>query len=152
ALHYLRADMGKYVAAGDVTDQRSDDGRIVTSHTERPDEKTTVKLYYDRDGHLARADAVQDGTRKAVTFTVGEKGTGIMKRGGITDLFKDLPANPVVTAGPAWTGALPLLRRYDAGKGGKQDFAGFWIDPVLGLEKVTYSVEHKGTDAVAVKD
>jgi len=151
-LRYLRPDMGKYIAAGSITNQRSDEGSTIVSRTERPDEKTTVTLRYDRDGKLTSIDAIQDATRKAVTLTIGEKGAGIMKRGGITDLFKDLPDNPVVTAGPDWTGAVALLRRYDAAKGGKQDFAGFWIDPVQGLEKQTYTVERKATDTVTVKD
>ena len=50
------------------------------------------------------------GPRKGVTLTLGEKGTGTMKRsGGITDFLKDLPANPVVAAGPDWTNALQLV-------------------------------------------
>ena len=75
-----------------------------------------------------------------------------MKRGGITDFFKDLPANPVVTAGPDWVGTLTLLRRYDTTKGGKQELAGFWIDPVQGLEKQTYTIERKASETVMVKD
>jgi len=151
-LRYMRPDAGKHIAAGTIASERSNDGSTLVSRTEPPDEKTTVTLHYDRDGKLTSIDAVQDATRKAVTLTLGEKGSGTMKRGGITDLFKDLPANPIVTAGPDWTGAVPLLRRYDAVKGGKQEVAGFWIDPVQGLEKQTYTIERKATDTVTVKD
>jgi len=151
-LHYLRPDMGKYTAAGEVTIRRTEDGTVVISRTERPDEQATVTLRYDGDGKLTSADAVQAATRKGVTLTLGEKGAGTINPGGISEFFKPQPANPVVTAGPDWLGTLTLLRRYDTTKGGKQEFAGFWIDPVQGLEKQTYTIERKASETVTVKD
>jgi hypothetical protein len=151
-LSYLRPDGDKYVAAGSVSVSPGTDGTVITSRTQRPDEKMLVTLRFDKDGKLTSADAVQENTRKAVTLTVGEKGAGLMKRGGITDIFKDLPANPLVTAGPDWIGAVALLRRYDSAKGGKQELTGFWIDPVHGMEKVTYTIERKASETLTIKD
>jgi hypothetical protein len=151
-LRYLRPEMGKYVSAGEVATTRAEDGSVVTSRADDPDEKVTLTLRYDRDGKLTSAESVQEVNRKGVTLTLGAKGTGIMKRGGITDFLKDLPANPVVSASPDWTDAPQLIRRYDAAKGGKQQFAGLWIDPKEGLQKQTLNVERQAADTVTVKD
>jgi hypothetical protein len=151
-IRYLRSDMGKFVTAGEVTATRADDGSVVTSRTERPDDRITLTLRYDRDGKLTSAEAVNDGDRKAVTLTFGEKGTGTMKRGGLTDFLKDLPANPVVATGPDWTDVLQLVRRYDAAKGGKQQIAGLSLDPVHGVQKQTFTAERQTADTVTVKD
>ena len=53
--------MGKFTAAGEVTSRRAgEDGTVVTSRTERPDEQVTVTLRYDGDGKLTSLpDAVQ---------------------------------------------------------------------------------------------
>jgi hypothetical protein len=150
-LRYLRPQMGKNVAAGELTTTRAEDGTVVTTRTQRPDEMT-LTLHYDRDGKVTSAEVVQGGTRKGVTLTLGEKGTGTMKRGGLTDFLKDLPANPVVTASPEWTDALQLVRRYDGAKGGKQEFAGLSLDPVQGLQKQTFTAERQAADTVTVKD
>ena len=150
-LRYLRPEKSKYVAAGEVTTASSDDGSDVTVRTEAPDDKTTLTLHYDRAGKLTSADAVH-GSRKGVTLTLGEKGAGTMKRGGITDFLKDLPANPLVSGGTDWADALPLVRRYDGAKGGKQEVAGLWIDPVQGLQKQTFTAERQSSVTVTVKD
>ncbi len=75
-----------------------------------------------------------------------------MKRGGITDFLKDLPARPVLTAGLDWTAALVFVPLYDAARGGKQEWSGLWLDPVQGLQTPTYTVERQGDDTVTVKD
>jgi hypothetical protein len=150
-LRYVRTEMGKKVTAGEVTTTRSDDGTVVTTRMEQADEKMTVTLRYDRDGKLTGAEVVQS-PRKGVTLTLGEKGTGTMKRGGITDFLKDLPANPIVAAGPEWTDAIQLVRRYDGSKGGKQELTGVSIDPVQGLQKQTFTAERQAAETVTVKD
>lgn len=154
-LRYLRPEKDKYVLESEVTTTRSDDGTVVTSRTERPDEKMTLTLRYDKAGKLISAEALQqEGTRKkAVTLTLGEKGAGTMKRDGLTDFFKDLPANPIVTTAPDWSDVFQLVRRYDGPKGGKQEFPGVWIHPVQGLQqKHTYTVELKDPDTITLKD
>jgi hypothetical protein len=151
-LRYVRAEMGKYVTAGEVTTTRSDDGTALTVRSEGPGEKTTLRLHYDRDSKPTTAEVTHEVSKKSATLTFGEKGTGLMKRGGITDFLKDLPANAVVTGGPQWTDALQLVRRYDVAKGGKQDVVGLALDPVQGLQKQTYTVERQAADKVTVKD
>ncbi len=150
-LRYLRPDRDSYVAAGEVSTTRGEDGTVVVTRTERPDE-TTVTLRYDRAGRLTSAELVQASTRKGVTLTLGEKGTGTMKRGGLTDFLKELPANPVVLTGPEWADVLQVVRRYDGAKGGKQELAGLSLDPVQGLQKQAVSAERQATDAVTLKD
>lgn len=150
ALHYVRPEMGKYVATADVTVTRGEDGTVVTLRAAAPD-KMTVTLRLGKSGHATGAEVVR-GKGKGATLTLGEKGTGILKRGGITDFLKDLPANPIVVAGPDWTDVLAVLRRYDAAKGGKQQFAGVSIDPTQGFEKRTFTAERQAADTVTVKD
>jgi hypothetical protein len=150
-LRYLRPHKDGYVLESEVATTSSDDGTVVTSRSERPGETMTLTLHYDRAGKLTRAEAVQGGTKKVVTLELGEKGTGTMKRGGLTDLLKDLPADPIVTTAPDWTDVFQLVRRYDAAKGGKQEFAGLWFHPVQGLETQTFTIERQGQDAVTVK-
>lgn len=150
-LRYLRLDMGKYVLDSEVTTARTDDGSAVTSRAEGPDEKMTLTLRYNGAGKLTSAEATLDGTRKVATLSVGEKGTATLKRGGITDFLKDLPADPVVTT-TGWGDVLQLVRRYDGAKGGKQEFGGLWIHPVQGLQNETFTVERQAAVTVTVKD
>jgi hypothetical protein len=150
-LHYVRPEKGKYVAAADVTVTRGEDGTTVTIRAEPPD-KMTATLHLDRSGQATDAEAVQGATRKGVTLKLEEKGTGTVKRGTVTDFLKDLPANPLVVAGPEWTDVLQVLRRYDASKGGKQEFAGLSIDPIQGYEKQTFTAERQAAETVKVKD
>jgi len=150
-LRYLRPDMGKYVLDSEVTTARSDDGTVVTYRAERPDEKMTLTLRYDGAGKLTAAEAALDGTRKVATLTVGDKGRGTLKRGGVTDLLKDLPADPIVTT-TGWGEVLQLVRRYDAARGGKQEFSGLWIHPVEGMLNQTFTVERQAADTITLKD
>jgi hypothetical protein len=151
-LRYVRPEMNKYVSAGEVTSTRGDGETVVTTRTEGGDGKMTLTLHYDRDGQLTGAEVQQGGTRKGATLTLGEKGTGTLKRGGITDFLKDLPANPVVVAGPDWADVLQLLRRYDTVKGGKQELSGVSLDPAQGLQNRTFTLERQPADTVTVKD
>jgi hypothetical protein len=74
-----------------------------------------------------------------------------LKRDGTTDLLQ-APANPVVTTAPDWSDIFELVRRYDAGKGGKQEFPGLWFHPTRPLRQLTFSVERVGDDRVKIKD
>ncbi|HKI32770.1 MAG TPA: hypothetical protein VKA46_13045 [Gemmataceae bacterium] len=149
---YVRPEMGKYVSAGEVTTKRGEDETVITTRAEVADGKTTLTLRYGQGGTLTSAEVVEGGTRKSATLTLGEKGTGTMKRGGITDFLKDLPTNPVVSAGPDWSDVLQLVRRYDGAKGGKQELGGISLDPVQGLQNQTFTVERQAADTVTVKD
>jgi YD repeat-containing protein len=143
--------MDRSVAAGDLTTARADGGTTLTARTEKPDE-ITVTLRYDKAGKLTTAEVAQGAGRKGATLTLGDKGAGTMKRGGITDFYKDLPENPVVATGPEWIDALQLIRRYDGAKGGKQEFAGLSLEPAQGLQKQTFSAERQEADTVMVKE
>jgi hypothetical protein len=112
--------------------------------------KLTVR--YDARGRLAAAEAAlgtAQGTRK-VTLAVQE-GQAQIKRGGVTDLFP-VTGDTVVTTDPDWSDVFQLVRRYDIGRGGRQQFAGLWIHPVEPPEALTLTIEHLGTDKVTVED
>ena len=152
SLRYLHPALDKYVLEGEVVSTRSEDGTVLTWAFGGPGEKLTLTEHRDRDGNPKRAEVVQERPRKVATLTFGEKGAGTLKRGGITDFLKDLPARPLVTAGPEWTAALQLLPLYDSTRGGKQKVPGLWIDPVQGLQTHTFAVERQAAETVTVKD
>jgi hypothetical protein len=57
-----------------------------------------------------------------------------------------------VTTAPDWSDVFQLVRRYDAAKGGKQDFPGLWVHPVQPMQKLTFSIQRIGDDTVAVRE
>jgi hypothetical protein len=75
-----------------------------------------------------------------------------MGPGKNTEFFKDLPENPVVTTSPGWSEVFQLVKRYDAAKGGKQEFPGAWIHPADGMKTPTYAVKREGEDTIKVLD
>jgi hypothetical protein len=152
-LRYLRPEMGKFVLESEVTVTRGDGGTVYVSRTERPNEKMTLTLRLDGDGRLRSAEALREAAnkRRAVLTLRGGK-RGDLKRDGTTDFYDDLPPDPVVTTAPDWSDIFQLVRRYDAAKGGKQEFAGLWIHPVEAMRRLTFTVERLKTDPVTVKD
>jgi hypothetical protein len=154
-LRYLRPVMDRYVPESEVTTTPTDDGAVYVSRTGQGREQMTLTLRLDRDGRVFEAEAAEgtgDERRSAVLKLGEKKGSGEFKRAGITDFLRDLPADPVVTTAPDWSDVFQLVRRYNAGKGGKQKFSGVWIHPVKGLQTLTFSVERLGTNTVTVRE
>src|SRR5207237_3916758 len=126
------------------------DGSVYTSRTVRGKETMTLTVHRGKDGKVRRAKAVQekDGQRKTADLDL-RVDEARLERDGVTDRFKP-PADPVVTTAPDWSDIFELVRRYDASKGGKQEFPGVWIHPSKPHLLLTFSVEKLGTDRVKV--
>jgi hypothetical protein len=152
-LRYLRPAMDRFVLESEVVTTLTDDGPVTVSRTTRPDEKMTLTLRYDRSGRLAQAEVVQEmkNTKRSAVLILGQDGAQL-KRGGVTDFLKDVPAEPVVTTAPDWSDVFQLVRRYDGAKGGKQEYRGLWIHPVQDTRPLTFAVERVGGDSVTVKE
>ena len=152
-LRYLRPAKDRLVLESEVTTTSANDGTVYVSRTERGKERMTLTLRRDAAGRLTSAEAVHEGAmRRSVVLTFEAGGRARLKRDGTTDFLKGLPENPVVTTAPDWSDAFQLARRYDAAKGGKQEFAGLWIHPVQPRQQLTFAVERAGENTVTAKE
>lgn len=150
-LRYLTPAGGKYVPEGEVITTAGEDGSTFVWRTGRAAETLTLTVRFDKDGRATRAEALLETSkvRKAAVLSFLDKGTATVKRGGITDYLMAGGDGFVVT-NPDWTAVFPLVRRYDAKKGGKQELAGYWFHPVEAFRPVKYVIDRTGTAAVTV--
>ena len=149
-LRYLRPEGGRYVLESEVSTTATTEGSTYVSKTVRGKETMTLTVRRGKDGKVLWAEAVQvkDGQRRKATLDLRVE-PAQLKRGGVTDLLK-VAANPVVTTAPDWSDVFELVRRYDGARGGKQEFAGFWMHPSQPHLTPTFSVEKLGKDTVKV--
>ncbi len=147
-LRYLRPADDKFVLESEVTTTRDDKGTTYVSRTERGREKTTLTVRHDKAGKLTSAEVVVEAAavKKNATAAVQDAAARV-QRGGTVDFLK-LTGDPVVTTAPDWSDVFQLVRRYDAAKGGKQEFPGLWFHPTNGLEQPTFTADRTGSDAV----
>jgi hypothetical protein len=150
-LRYLRPAGDKYVLESEVATTTNGTGSTLVSRTVRGPETMTLTLHFDKDGRVVQAEALLDANRmkKTAVLAFREKGPTTLKRGGITDYLKASP-DVVVSTEPDWSDVFQLVRRYDAKKGGKQEFAGFWFHPVQAYGMPTFTIERVGTDKIMV--
>ena len=150
-LRYLKPEGGRHVLESEVTHTTTPKGSTYVSRTVRGPETLTLTIQRDKEGHVVGAEVVQQtaGERKNATLALQE-GQAKVTRRGTTDLLK-VAADPVVTSAPDWSDVFELVRRYDASKGGKQEFPGLWIHPIKPPLVLTFSVEHVGEDRVKGK-
>jgi hypothetical protein len=153
AFRYVTPAGGKYVVESEVTTTTGEDGSTFVSRTAHAPATMTLTVRLDKDGRLVRADALLETERvkKTAVLAFQDGGAATIKRGGITDYLKATP-DAVVSTAPDWTAVFQLLRRYDAHKGGKQEFAGFWFHPVEAFRPVKFTIDRTGTAAVKVND
>jgi hypothetical protein len=147
-LRYLRPADGRFVLDTELTL----DGTTLVSRAGPDGERMTLTVQLDRANRVASAEAVLEtaqATRSAVVSVQG--GQARLKRGGATD-FYDAGGGLVVATAPGWAEVLQLVRRYDARKGGRQEFAGLWVHPAERTQAVTFAVERLGADKLTVKD
>jgi hypothetical protein len=151
-LKYVRRVEGQFIKESEVTLTRSGRGATYTSTTERGDEKMTLTLHFDEKNHIRTAEASltdAKGTRTA-TLTLADRHIQF-KRAGTTDFIKTGP-DPILTTAPDWSDVFQLVSRYDARKGGRQEFAGVWFHPVEGTRTLTFAVERVGQDKITLKE
>jgi hypothetical protein len=150
---YLRPEGGKYVLACELTTTTSGAGSTAVSRTLSSNETMTLAIRFDKSGRVVQAEALMEAgpVKKTAVLAVADKGAATLKRGGITDYLKVSPDLVVVTD-PDWGGVFQLVRRYDAKKGGKQEFASFWFHPAQAYQTATFTVERVGEDRITVSD
>lgn len=152
SVRYLKPDGNRFVLESEVTDTTTSTGSTYVSRTVRGPETMTLTVHRDKDGTVLRAEIVslKGEVRRTASVDLRAEPARI-KRGGVTDLVK-VAANPVVTTAPDWSDVFELVRRYDAKKGGKQEFPGLWFHPSQPYLMPTFTIERSGVDGVKVKD
>lgn len=151
-LRYLRPAGNRFVLESEVRITTAEKSTTYVSRTQRGEEKTTLTILYRAKGEVRVAEVVTENSRQSKTAQLDLTGpVAKLKRGGATDFFK-APANPIVTTAPDWSDIFALVRRYDASRGGKQEFPGLWIHPRKPRLSLTFTIERRGTDKVTVKD
>jgi hypothetical protein len=151
SLRYVKPVGGRYVLESEVTTTTTPKGLTYVSRTVRGPETLTLTIHRDREGRVVSAEVVQKtaGELKSATLNL-DGGKAKLKRGGTTDLLK-VAGDPVVTSAPDWSDVFELIRRYDARKGGKQEYPGLWIHPIKPPLLLTFAVERVGEDPVKGK-
>jgi hypothetical protein len=150
---YARADGGKPAFTAEVTLSPADGGgSTLVSRTDDGRESMTLTVHRDKDGKVTSAEATskRGGDTRTAELTFLDK-TARVKRGGLSD-FLEGPADAVVATFPDWSDVLQVVRRYDAKKGGKQEFAALWLHPHDAAAATTCAADRVGADKATYKD
>ena len=156
-LKYMRPDGDKYVLESEITVTPGKRGWTYSSTTHRTtgDGDLTMQLtiQLDAENTIQSAEAVLTTPKetKKATLTLF-KDHARLKRGGTMEILQRMPAAPIVTTAPDWSDIMQLIKRYDAKKGGKQEFGGIWFHPVEQTLTPTFTIDCTGTDNITLKD
>ncbi len=151
SLRYVKPAGEKYVLESEMTTTTTGDGSTLRTRTQYGNETLSVLIRFDKSGQLAQAEAVQEVklVKKTAVLAFQAKRPTTLKRGGITDYLQTTP-DTIVATDPDWTAVFQLVRRYDAKKGGKQQFNGFWFHPTQPYRPLTIHMERVGADKIMV--
>jgi hypothetical protein len=131
--------------------RHSAEGSRIESTTNRGKGVAMVLLArYDRTHQLQTALArlgADPGSPSVRVDVAG--GMAIVRRKDIDPVQEfEVPPGVIVTSAPDWTDLFQLCRRHDRTRTGKQEFAALWIHPTQPAQKLTFSIEKVGTDAI----
>jgi poly(3-hydroxybutyrate) depolymerase len=146
---YLRLLPDKAVDECQFTQQAGAKGWNITSVTQRGATRLIVTARYDPQDMLAVAAAtLHKGEEMSAVRVQVAAGKATIRRDGKDPEELDIPKGTIVTSAPDWTDTFLLCQRYDRGKGGKQEFPGLWIHPEQPAQRLTFSIERQGKDAI----
>jgi hypothetical protein len=149
AIRYLRVLPEKTETECVFTVKREEKAWSIASSTERGATKMLVTARYGADDVLLTADAVVRNGEKTKSAQVEVKdGQATVKREAKEPQVFKVPSGVIVTSAPDWTDTFLLCQRYDRKKGGKQEFPALWIHPEQEAQRLTFSVEREGADAI----
>lgn len=148
-VRYLRLLPDKSATECVFTMQQGEKGWNIVSVTERGDTKMTVTARYGARSALGSAEAtLTKGEQTMAARVEVADGKATVKRAGQDAQQFEVPKGVIVTSAPDWTDTFLLCRHYDRPKGGKQEFTGLWIHPEQPAQRLTFSIEKVGTDAI----
>lgn len=149
-LRYLRPAGEGWTLESAVTLASTREGLLYESRTVRGQETMTLRVRRDPAGRLIRAEVVQVvGEAKAAAVVTPGKGKLLLRRGAKSEAI-DLGEEAIFTTAPDWSDILELVRRYDARKGGKQEFAGCWFHPTRKTLELKFTIEKAGGERLRV--
>jgi hypothetical protein len=153
-LDYVRPAGDKYVLESRISHAKIDKGYAYQSTTYRPKEKMTLRLQWtlDQKIELAELELETAQAKKTARATFQDRTATIHRPGQAVEKIELAAAPVLATTAPDWSDILIVLRRYDAKKGGKQDFAGLWFHPVKPALGLTFTVEKLGEDEITLAD
>jgi hypothetical protein len=151
SLRYVKPAGAKYVLESEVTTTANGDGSTLLARTVHGPETLSLLIRFDKRGQMAKAEAEQEikQVKKTAILAFQARRPTTLKRGGITDYLQTTP-DTIVATDPEWTAVFQLVRRYDAKKGGKQQFNGFWFHPTQPYRPLTIHMERVGADKIMV--
>jgi hypothetical protein len=108
-----------------------------------------VETRYDAHDQpvIARVVLTQDGMSKSTRVLVKD-GKAMVTRAGQPPEAFDAPKGTIVTSAPDWTDVFMLCRHYDRQRKGKQESPALWIHPTQPPQRLTFSIELQGSDAI----
>jgi hypothetical protein len=156
-LRYLRPSGTKFVLESEIYVTTVDRGSVYTSTTTRAtetgEEKMKLTLRLDDKNRITSAEAVQETANGKKTATLTLRGRHAqLKRGSTTEVLTKIDSSPIVTTAPDWSDVIQLVTRYDAKKGGKQEFGGIWFHPSSQPLTPTFAIERLGMDKITVME
>ncbi len=146
---YVRPSGDEFVTETEIRLRRDKKGLVVTSATERGQQKLSLVTRFAADQRLQSAEVtVARGEDEQSATVTASDGTARVKRvdGRVTEL--EIRPGVIVTSAPDWTDAFLLVKQYDADGELKQDFAGLWIHPTREPLLLTFRITRLGVDAV----
>jgi hypothetical protein len=148
-VRYLRVTSKETVSECTFALQRMKQGWSIDSVTKRGKTQLSLVTHYDAQDRLTAAMlTLSTGDQKRTCKVEVADGKARVLRDGKPAKELPVPARVIVTSAPDWTDTFLLCRHYDRARGGKQRFAGLWIHPEKEPLRLTFTVEHKGSDTI----
>ena len=146
---FLRVSGADFVPETEIHLTRTKNGSVVTSTTQRGEQKLTVISRYDSQNGLteARVTSQQGTIAQSAEVRVTGRTAHVMRDGQRPDELR-CPAGVIVTSAPDWTDSFMAVRRYDSNGEKTQTFPGLWIHPTGKPLELTIQLTHLGQDSV----
>jgi hypothetical protein len=128
---------------------REPSGWRIVSRTDRGTVQMEVETRYNayQQPVSARVVLTQNGTSKTANVLVKDGKATVTREGQPSETF-DAPKGTIVTSAPDWTDVFLLCRHYDRRDKEKQEFPALWIHPIQPPQRLTFSIELQGKDAI----
>jgi hypothetical protein len=148
-VRFLRLSAGATTTECVFSVRRGDKGWSIRSVTQAGKSSLSLIVAYDLSDHLVAAEvAWTTGPLKKIAKVDVDNGKARVHRTGKGAQEFDVPAGVIVTSAPDWTDTFLLCRRFQHGKEAKQEFPGLWIHPEQKAQRLTFSIERTGMDAI----
>ena len=146
---FLRVSGADVVPETEIHLTRTKNGSVVTSTTQRGEQKLTVISRYDSQNGLteARVTSQQGTVAQSAEVRVTGRTAHVMRDGQRPDEIR-CPAGVIVTSAPDWTDSFMAVQRYDPRGSETQKFAGLWIHPTRQPLALTLKLTRLGHDTV----